>query len=1077
MLVCLRKILVVLLLFQGVAVVGAEEGVFSDEAEILLLAARNAVKGGHRDIAIQRYRTLVTRYPDVVEGHRELGWLLIQEGAREEGLTHVKRGMTSRPNDVRARVQLVEAYLLDQRFQEARQELDWLLSAFPNDVHVQAQLGNYYVHRRRFTQAQRLFETLLETSVDQESRMGLVQVALARGDLETAGRALADLTQRVSDDPYVQKAQVLFWGRQGRMASAYNGLSRIKEPSLQALTEAELLNVTGQYFSAETRFAQLIADQPRHYVAMMGLAYAYVGQRDDARAVAALQAVVDQFPEDLEARVILGEVLIHQRQWDAARTVVTELLQEEPDVLEVIYLNDRVHGRLGHGAHGGISTTTFHWWKDGLKSPAAAIRAKQQLARFDDLHGIRAASDPFIRDTAISAGVLTQWTNAMIRTGRGDEGVSRLVPLQKRQVQDQNLPIALATLYVYQGHVADAKVLLEQVPATFEKGALYQQMEESGAATAVFSEVVRQEADQTHAQIGVITSLAMAGQEAEARQALSQMFEQCPSEGWPALAGLLVGADGTTRPYQTLLQTELQRRGLDGQANSLDMRLAYASLLSQVGDHAEAVHHYQVFEREYPQRPALFLGLARSLVQDQASRSLHTYRPVVAAYDRYLELQPYDVAVWSEKARFLGWQSRYADAEKEYEALLAQYPEEETIRLELAGKQRFWRDHGQEASRRYQHVIALQPQHEEALSDLGQIQSARFRFLDSQPYYRRLLTGNPGHELARESLELTKVFARPQLTAGMGYVKMDGFDGTVLTKYLPVTAEIFAPFSQNVWAGVGYQWVKFDVPGKPSSANIGRVMARYSPSPFWHVDGYVGGLTYSGTNKSNVNFGAGVSYEWPSGLKGRIEASRQDLWQNAETIRRNLSYHTYAVGAEYQVTKELEFTAGAGFWDYSDDNWNVNGQFSGTYTLLPFPHPLRVTYQLDTFGFDEKSVYFSPEFFAKNTFAIGWQHFLGFPRRKEHHGESPMRNRYSGTDIAQYLGWPMRPVYLPKMALNAYSLDYGFSVDDENNLYHQLSASFAYAMTKRCHLHAVGMIIRANVVDQDSVNGFLQCHL
>lgn len=177
------------------------------------------------------------------------------------------------------------------------------------------------------------------------------------------------------------------------------------------------------------------------------------------------------------------------------------------------------------------------------------------------------------------------------------------------------------------------------------------------------------------------------------------------------------------------------------------------------------------------------------------------------------------------------------------------------------------------------------------------------------------------------------------------------------------------------------------------------------------------------------------------------------------------------------MTRELELTAGAGYWDYSDNNWNVNGQFSGTYTLLPFPHPLRVTYQLDTFGFEKERAYFSPEFFAKNTLMIGWQHFLGFPGRKEYHGESPMRNRYSGIDIGQYLGWPTRPVYLPRTSLNAYSLDYGFSVDDESNLYHQLSASFAYAITKRCHLHAVGMIIRADVVDQDSINGFVQCHL
>ena len=1073
----IRIVLMLLLLLQGVAVVGAEEASFSDEAEIMLLAARNALKAGHQEKAIQQYRTLVQRYPNVSEGHHELGWLLIQQGAREEGLTHVKRGMTNDPNNSRSRVQLVEALLFDRRFQEAKQELDLLLEAFPSDVQVKVQLANYYAHRRRFPQAERLFETLRDTSVDKASVMGLVHVAVARGDLESATRYLADLTQRFPDDPYIKKHQVLLWGRQGRIPLAYEGLSQINERSLRALAEAELLNVTGQYFSAETRFAHVLVAHPRDYAAMMGLAYAYMGQRDDARAAAALQSALDQFPEDLEARLALGEVLIHQRRWDAARKVVSEVLQEEPDVLEAMYLNAQVNERSGPSEPTKLASSTHNWWRDVLKSPSEAIRAKQQLDRFEDLHGIRATSNPFVRDMPISAAVLSQWTSALIRTGRPDEGVNRLVPLREQQAQDVNLPIALATLYVHQGHDADARIMLEHVPTTFEKGSLYQQMGETVNAAALFSEVVRQDASHTHAQIGAMTSLAMAGQDEDAQHALKRVFEQCPQEGWPALVGLLVYAEGSSHPYQAMLQKELKSRGLDDQANSLDVRLRYFSLLHQLGHHAEVVDHYQAIEREHPQRPELVLGVARSLVQDQKSRAMHQSQPVVETYDRYLVLKPYDVAVWTEKARFLGWQSQFADAEKEYQAILAQYPDEESVQLELKGKQRFWRNHVRLASQRYQEVLSLMPQHEEALSDLGQLHSSRFRFQDSQPYYRRLLAGNPGHQLASESLSLTKEFARPQVTAGIGYVKMDGFDGSLLTKYLPVTAEVFAPFSQDVWAGVGYQWVSFDIPGPPSTANIGRVMARYSPSPFWHVDGYASSLTYSGTNKSNVNFGAGVSYEWPSGLKGRVETGRQDLWQNADTIRRNLSFHTYAVGAEYQVTRKLELTAGAGYWDYSDDNWNVNGQFSGTYTLLPFPHPLRVTYQLDTFSFDEKSVYFSPEFFAKNTVAIGWQHFLGFPGRKEHHGESPMRNRYSGMDIAQYLGWPMRPVYLPKTPLNAYSLDYGFSVDDENNLYHQLSASFAYAMTKRCHLHAVGMIIRANVVDQDSINGFVQCHL
>ncbi len=1060
---------------QGVANVWAQEEALSDEAEILLLGARNALKAGYLDKALKRYQTLVERYPDIVEGHQELGWLLIEEGKREEGLAHLKRAGIDPPDILPSRVQTVDILLQERRFREAYGEIERLLEDTPNDNAVQVKLANYYVHRRRLPQAQRLYETLLGTSVDKESRMGLVNVALARGDLESANHYLVHLHQQFPEDMYIQKQQVLLWGRQGRMSSAYRGLAQMKQEPLRMLTEAELLNVTGQYYSAEHRFSDLVAEQPGHYAAMMGLAYAYVGQHDDAKAAEALHSVLEKFPEDLEARLALVEIHMHQRRWEEGREMLAPVLREEPDVLEAIYLDYQLHDRVSSSGNGRVSPSVRHWWNDTIHDSEEAMRAKQQLARFDDLHGIREVSAPYLRETPLSTSLLSQWTRAMIVTGRSTEGLERLQSHQEQSSQDVRL--SRATFYAHQGEDSDAMALLEEVSPTVEKGHLYQQLGEWEQAEKTFSAMVQKDAKNTKARIGRITSLAMTGEDSAAQDALEQLFDECPEQGWPALAGLLVYAEGSSSSYQSMLQTEFRARGLDGESENLDTRLRYLALLSQREQYPDVVQQYQVLNREYPERPDLVLGLARSLALDQNSRAMHESQPVVEAYDRYLALKPYDVAVWTEKARYLGWQSNYSEAEQEYETILARYPDEDVVRLELEGKQEFWRKHDRMAYQRYREVLELRPQHEEALSDLGQIHSSAFRFEDARPYYRRLLAGNPGHRLARESLELTHIFARPQITAGIGYVKMDGFDGSLLTKYMPVTAEVFAPFSQDFWAGVGYQWVKFDVPGKPSSANIGRVMARYSSSPFWHIDGYVGGLKYSGTNKSNVNFGAGVSHEWQSGLKGRIETGRQDLWQNAETIRRNLSYHSYAVGAEYNVTKELELTAGAGFWDYSDDNWNVNGQFSGTYTLLSFPHPLRVTYQLDTFGFDEKSVYFSPEFFAKNTFAIGWQHFLGFPRRKEHHGESPMRNRYSGTDIGQYLGWPIRPVYLPKTALNAYSLDYGFSVDDENNLYHQVSASFAYAITKRCHLHAVGMIIRADVVDQDSVNGFLQCHL
>ncbi len=635
------------------------------------------------------------------------------------------------PKDTRSRVQVVEVLLRDRRFQEANEELHALLEAFPSDVHVQIQLANYYAHRRRFPQAQRLFETLLGTAVDKESRLGLVHVAMARGDLEPARRYLANLAQRFPEDPYIKKQQVLLWGRQGRIASAYKGLAQIKEQSLRALTKAELLNVTGQYFSAEFWFSRLISTRPRDYAAMMGLAYAYVGQHDDARAATAFQSVLHQFPDDLEARLAFVEVLMHQRRWERGREVLAGVLREEPDVLEAIYLNHQLNNTIPQAGHVRVAPSDLAWGRTLMKSSAEAIRAKQQLARFEDLNGIRVVSHSFVGKMPMSSAVLSQWTDAMIQTGRAQEGLDLLLSLQDHQASDVNRSIAIATFQVHQGQYADARATLEHVPATLEKAALYQRMKQATNAAELFAEVVRHDAAHTHAQIGAVTSLAAIGQEEKASTTLSQLFNDCPREGWSALAGLLVYTEGINRPYQTMLQTELKSRGLDDTSERYDARLRYFSLLSQLEHHAEVVNGYQILDQKHGQRPELVLQLARGLVQDHESRAMHTVQRVLDTYDRYLALKPYDVAVWTEKARFLGWQSQYAEAEKEYEAILAQYPHEEVVRLELEGKRRYWRRNDRLALRRNREVLERQPQHEEALSDLGQIHSSRYRFSDS----------------------------------------------------------------------------------------------------------------------------------------------------------------------------------------------------------------------------------------------------------------------------------------------------------------------------------------------------------
>ena len=639
------------------------------------------------------------------------------------------------------------------------------------------------------------------------------------------------------------------------------------------------------------------------------------------------------------------------------------------------------------------------------------------------------------------------------------------------------MALALARLQAASLDRDSALRFLETVPPSLERAAIYYQLSDYENAIRTYSAVRANHPDNTLARIGVIKSVAAMGHTEQLDEEVRNLITDMPTAGLGALLVALATVSDGTISYDKMVETLLVEYGVPQGERTVDERLAYLGLLTRQAQFAEAMEGYQALKVDMPGRPSIKLRWARLLLRNRFAGAPHHYDQVVAAYDEYLKLKPYDVHTWKEKARFLGWVSEYQAARDEYHAIIARFPHDRSTQLELAAKESLWRHHYRSAFRFHTALLDRDPHNEEALGDLGQMHSARLRFGDSQRYYRRIVADNPRHDAARESLNLAQLFSQPQVTIGAGAVNVGGFQDALRTDYLPVTVEFFAPVQEDVWVGAGYQWVDFNVSGSPSTANIGRIMGRYTPTEYWHVDGYLGVLEYQPIDETNVNFGLGLSYELESGVHTRIETGRQDVWQNAQTLQRNISSHTYAAGADYHITEPWSVQVGGGFWDYSDDNWNLNGQVSTRYDLLPFPHPLSLTYLFETFGFDRRSIYFSPGFFAKQTLAIGWQHVLGFPRRREHHSEAPVANRYSGTNISHYLGWPVRPEYDVQTPVNAYSVNYGISLDDDRHSYHQVTATVNYALTRGCHLNVTALFIRSSVVDQNTVNGFFQCHL
>lgn len=199
----------------------------------------------------------------------------------------------------------------------------------------------------------------------------------------------------------------------------------------------------------------------------------------------------------------------------------------------------------------------------------------------------------------------------------------------------------------------------------------------------------------------------------------------------------------------------MSRHLLERQPQSVEYKLELARALSEAKDYEESLRRYREVVQADPNQPTIRLELAKVLQwsgkSDQACKEYEQILPLVATTDVYLDY-----------ARALVAQKRYEESDRIYQRILAEEPENRSVRLEYA-QTLAWRND----------LRATQRQFVDAMKD----------FIDARKTFAKVLFWNGKYEEARSEclslLNLTPGDFDLRLDAARALLRMQRLDEAI----------------------------------------------------------------------------------------------------------------------------------------------------------------------------------------------------------------------------------------------------------------------------------------------------------
>ena len=443
-----------------------------DEAAVTPMLARALVRQGQRDEVIKTYTGTALKDPKALsELLTVLGDARIST-SRDEAARDYREALKADGDNALAKVGLARVLALDAKYDEALKALDELVAASPDVAEVHATRAEVLFASNQLDEGLAALQKAIDLKPkDVNYRFAQVSTLLQNQRLDEGKARLADMKATVGASPVVTYLQAYVDFQEDRLTESRDGVQEVLKLAPDYLP-GNLLAGSVYYrlndqLQAQVNLKKVLAASPGNPVARRLLVMSYLAQRDGARAVEALQPLLESYGHVPEVLMLAGQAYLLAGDFERSASYFAKQVEKQPD-------DARARTRLGISrlAAGNVAA--------GLKdlgeasdldesegyADFARVTALLRERKFDEALQAQAVLEKKMPDNA-----LAQNLRGGILLGKGDIDGAHKAFEAALKVQADFLPAAtnLARIEFRAGKVDAARAIykrmLDQSPA------------------------------------------------------------------------------------------------------------------------------------------------------------------------------------------------------------------------------------------------------------------------------------------------------------------------------------------------------------------------------------------------------------------------------------------------------------------------------------------------------------------------------------------------------------------------------------------------------------------------------------
>jgi len=304
------------------------------------------VRAGEPDLALPQYeaglKTASNKNNDKIVYRRRMATILAAKKKWPETYQQLQEALKLAPNDQQAKLMRAFAWLDEgkpENLDPAIAELNAQAKAVPRAAVVHFQLGNALMRKGDQDGARREWsEAARENTVYLPPRYTLVQMNLTQGKTLDALRVAEEIVAIAPRDEQALVLRVTCQIAAGQFQRAGSELTRLVAEFPRSgrvrFTAGVLALSEKRYADAERIFGQLVSAGIAAPEVLAGLTNAYLGEKEPAKAIQALQDAVQHSPGSQNLRMVLARTAMVSGKYDLAIEQYKQLVAAVPASIE-----------------------------------------------------------------------------------------------------------------------------------------------------------------------------------------------------------------------------------------------------------------------------------------------------------------------------------------------------------------------------------------------------------------------------------------------------------------------------------------------------------------------------------------------------------------------------------------------------------------------------------------------------------------------------------------------------------------------------------------------------------------------